>query len=361
MAKDYYKTLGLEKNALPEEIKKAFRKLAHEYHPDKTGGDDSKFKEALEAYQVLSNVEKRQQYDRFGATFEQAQAGAGGFGGFSNFGNFDFGSFTADFPDLSDVLGSLFGFGGSRSRRRSQPRGNDLQKDLTLTFEESVFGATKTIELYRQVACERCAGSGAEPGAKSVSCSTCGGRGEVRASQRTVFGVIQMQQTCDLCHGAGKKPEKVCLRCHGGGVSRELRKLEIKIPAGAEDGGLIRLSGEGEAAAHGGATGDLFLRLRVVPDRRFRRQGFEIFSAMPVPFTIAALGGQVQVETVDGPVELKIPAGVESGAVFRLRGKGVPRADRGGRGDHLVEVNVAVPKKLSRKQRRLLEEFEEGQ
>lgn len=355
MPKDYYKTLGVDKNASAEEIKKAFRKLAHEFHPDKTGGDDSKFKEALAAYQVLSNEEKRKQYDQFGTTFDEA--GGQGFGGFQGF---DFNAFSgAEFADLSDVLGSMFGFGGTGTKTRGRARGSDIQKDIELTFAQSVFGVVKTIDLYRSMSCERCGGSGGEPGAKLVSCANCAGRGEIRTVERTVFGSVQIQQTCDECHGSRKKSEKTCIRCRGSGVSRELRKLEVKIPAGAEDGGVMRISGGGEAAPHGGASGDLYLRIRVIPDRRFERHGFDILSEAVIPFTTVALGGVVSVDTVHGRFELKIPNGSQPGAVFRLRGRGVPRGGRGEHGDHLVEITIEVPKKLSQKQKQLLEEFRE--
>lgn len=354
MTKDYYKTLGVEKNASAEDIKKAFRKLAHEHHPDKTGGDDKKFKEALEAYQVLSNDEKRKQYDQFGTTFDQAGApgGPGGFD-FSSFGN------GGDFGDLSDILGGMFGFGGGGRASSRRSRGSDIEKDITLTFEESVFGTTKPIELYRQSTCERCDGSGGEPGTKVVSCDDCRGSGQVTRVTRTMLGNFQMAAVCEACQGTGKKPEKRCVRCSGSGITRELIKREIKIPAGADDGAVIRVTGEGEAAPYSGTSGDLYLRLRVKSSNKFERKGFDIYSRLLISFTIAALGGKVEVETVDGPVELKIPAGTQSESLFRLRGKGVPNTHRGGRGDHLVEVTIEVPTKLSKKQKKLLEEFDE--
>ncbi len=358
MAKDYYKILGVNRSASGDEIKAAFRKLAHEHHPDKAGGNADKFKEALEAYQVLSNTEKRKQYDQFGTTFEQA--GAPGFGGFGQgFQGFDFNSFGAEFPDLSDILGELFGGRGTRTATRRRSRGRDIEKDIELTFVEAVFGTTKTVELYSHTPCGRCEGTGAEPGTKVANCPRCGGGGQIRVAQRTVFGTFEALTACDACHGAGKKPSEDCIRCRGTGVTRELRKLEVKIPAGAEDGGMVRVHGEGEAAAYGGGAGDLYLRIRVTPDPRFERHGQDIFSRVPVKFTAATLGGKVAVDTVDGPVELKIPAGTQSGALFRLRGKGVPYTRRAGRGDHIVEVTIEVPVKLSRKQKKLLEEFDE--
>lgn len=359
MSKDYYKILGVEKNASPDEIKKAFRKLAHQYHPDKQGGDEAKFKEAMGAYTVLSNAEKRKQYDQFGDTFDQASAG--GFG--QGFGNVDFSQFTNDFPDLSDILGGIFGFGGGggggRGGGRARARGNDIEKDIQLTFKEGIFGATKPIELYVHLTCSRCGGDGAEPGAKLISCDRCGGQGRVQQVQRTVFGAFQTVAACDACSGEGKRPEQVCKRCSGSGVVRDTKKLEIKIPAGVEDGGVIRLPGEGEAAPRGGTSGNLYIRIRVKDDPNFERHGQDIFSRIAIPFTIAALGGKIDVETVDGPVELKIPSATQSNALFRLRDKGVPQMRGAGRGDHLVEVTIEVPKKLSRKQKKLLEDFDQ--
>lgn len=361
MAKDYYKILGVSKNASVEEIKKAFRKLAHEHHPDKEGGNETKFKEALQAYQVLSNAEKRQQYDQYGTNFDQA--GAGGFGGFSGqdfggFQGFDFQHFEQEFPDLSDIIGGMFGGGRGRSQRGA--RGHDIEKDISMTFKESVFGATKNVEIYAQVVCAKCDGHGAEPGSKIITCSVCGGSGQVQKDQRTIFGVFRTRVACEACGGDGKKAEKECKKCGGVGVTRDLKKLEVKIPAGVDDGGVVRLTGEGEAAPRGGRAGDLYLRIRVKPDPNFERRGQNIFSKISLKFTIAALGGKVEVETVDGPVELKISAGTQTNTPFRLRGKGVPSIHGNVRGDQIVEVVVEVPKKLSRQQKKLLEEFDEA-
>lgn len=359
MSKDYYKILSVEKNASQEEIKKAFRKLAHEHHPDKGNGNEAKFKEALEAYQVLSNAEKRKQYDQFGTTFDQA--GAQGFGGFSQggFQGFDFSQVAHDFPDLSDILGDMFGFGGGRTRGQRAPRGRDIEKDVQLEFIEAVFGVTKKIELYAHVTCDHCNGSGGEPGSKIETCGTCEGSGRTQTVQRTILGNFQSVITCTACNGEGKKPEKECKRCGGVGITRDLKKLEVKIPAGAENGGVLRLMGQGEAAQRGGAAGDLYLRIYVKPHKIFERHGHDIFSKISITFKTAALGGKVLVETVDGPVELKIPAATRSNALFRLRSKGIPQMRSGSRGDHIVEVAIDVPKKLSRKQKKLLEEFDD--
>lgn len=352
--KDYYKILGVPKNASPDEIKKAFRKLAHEHHPDKAGGNAEKFKEILQAYQVLSDAEKRKQYDQFGTTFEETgRGGTGGFQGF-DFGNFDFNS--SGFEDLSDVLGGMFSFGGGGRRASRRPRGKDIEKNVDLDFIESVFGVTKKIELYSLVGCEKCRGSGAEQGSSLVTCKRCNGAGQVKISQQNFFGNIQFAQVCDECGGAGRKPEKECGGCRGVGVARELKKIEVKIPAGVDAGGVLRVMGQGEAAQRGGDSGDLFLHIRVRPDARFERRGHNIFSRVPISFKLAALGGKARIETVDGPVELKIPAGTQPGALFSLRDKGVPREHRG-RGDQIVEVTIAVPTKLSKKQKQAAEEF----
>lgn len=353
MPKDYYKILGVNKSANADEIKAAFRKLAHEHHPDKAGGNADKFKEALEAYQVLSNDEKRKQYDQFGTTFEGAGA-QGGFGG--GFQGFDFGAFS-EFGDLSDILGQMFG-GGERTQTHRRARGKDIEKDLYLSFEEAVFGVTKSIDLYRHISCGRCDGKGMEPGSKMVSCDRCGGQGQVRVTQRTVFGNFQSLVSCDTCRGAGNKPKDECIRCRGIGVTRESQKIEIKIPVGAEDGGVLRILGEGEAAAYNGVPGDLYLKIYVKPNEIFERHGQDIYSRLLIRFKVAALGGKVDVKTVDGTVELKIPAGTQSGAQFRLRGKGVPYRSRRERGDQIVEVTIDVPTKLSKKQKQLLEEFD---
>ncbi|MFA6132299.1 MAG: molecular chaperone DnaJ [Patescibacteria group bacterium] len=353
MSKDYYKVLGVEKNASAEEIKKAFRTLAHQHHPDKVGGDEAKFKEINEAYQVLGDPEKRQRYDQFGAAgFDGAQGfpGGGGFGGFNQGGvNFDFG----DIGDLGDLFGSAFGFGGG-GRKRSN-RGRDLQVDLTLTFEESVFGASKDVSFNKTEACPRCGGIGAEPGSKMKKCGECNGAGYQVRVQRTILGAIQSKVNCSACDGAGETPEKTCSECRGSGLQKNKKTLTVDIPAGVEDGNTLRLSGQGEAIK-GGQSGDLFIRLRVRDDDRFIRDGYDIHSETTINFVTATLGGTVEVETVEGKVELKIPAGTQSHTEFRLRGRGVP--NRRGRGDQLVLVKVATPKNLSKKQKQMIEEFD---
>lgn len=351
MSKDYYKVLGVEKNASAEEIKKAFRALAHQHHPDKAGGNEAKFKEINEAYQVLGDQEKRQRYDQFGsAAFDGAQGfPGGGFSGFSQGGvNFDFG----DIGDLGEMFGNAFGFGGGR--RRGPAKGRDLQIDLILSFEESVFGISKDITFNKTENCARCGGVGAEPGSKMKKCDECKGAGYQVRIQRTILGAIQSKTECSACAGAGETPEKICNECRGSGLQKNKKTLSVDVPAGVEDGNSLRLYGQGEAIK-GGQTGDLYVRLHVRDDNRFVRDGFDIRSEAAIGFTMAALGGTVDIETVDGKVELKIPAGTQSHTEFRLHGKGV--GNRRGRGDHIVTVRVLTPKNLSRQQKEFLEKL----
>lgn len=357
MAKDYYKILGVSRDASQEEIKRAFRELAHKYHPDKNGGNAEKFKEINEAYQVLGNPEKRQQYDQFGTTFEQAQAQGGfsGFEGFRDFSGFANG-FDFDFGDLGDMFGFGDIFGGGRKKTRST-RGRDIEMEMEIDFREAVFGAEKILELYKPSVCKNCGGSGADPSSKIITCHTCGGSGRIQQVQRTFFGSFQTVTTCHACNGEGKKAEQECRECRGSGVVRASKKIKIKIPAGIDNGETIKLSGEGEAGKRGGKPGDLFVTFRVRPEREFKRQGNDILSKVGISFSQAALGDKIEVNTLDGVVKLNIPAGTQSGQIFRLRGKGVPYLHGSGRGDHLVEVAVVTPTRLTRRQRELLEEL----
>ncbi|MBI4592505.1 molecular chaperone DnaJ [Candidatus Uhrbacteria bacterium] len=348
MAKDYYKTLGVDKGASQDDIKKAFRKLAHQYHPDKAGGDEAKFKEANEAYQVLSDEKKRAQYDQLGSA---AFDGSGGFGG-QGFGGFSGFQGGAGFEDLGDIFGDLFGGGRSRSRER---RGSDIQVDMELTFNESIFGVNKEVELTKTDTCDRCGGTGGEPGEAMETCKDCDGNGVQIGVQRTVFGNIQTKHTCATCQGTGEMPKKPCKTCHGQGVERKKQTLTVTIPSGVENGSMLRVRAQGEAIK-GGQTGDLFVRLHVPKDRHFERDGATLLTEATIGFTQAALGDTIGVETVDGSVDLKIPAGTQSGAQFRLRGKGVPH--NRGRGDQIVNVTVRTPEKLSREQKRLLEDLD---
>lgn len=367
-AKDYYAILGVSKTASEDDIKKAFRRLAHEHHPDK-GGDQQKFKDVNEAYQILSDKQKRATYDKFGsAAFEQGGAGGaggfgGGFGGFQGFGGFNGQGFDFEnaeqFGDLGDILGQMFGFGGAGGGRSREPRGNDIQIDAELSFHEAVFGVKKTVSLYKHVACHTCSGSGAEPGSKLVTCDVCKGAGEIRQAQRTLFGTIQTSSVCSACHGQGKKPEKACHTCKGVGIERTETKLEIPIPAGVSQGEVLKMPGQGEMAPHGRA-GDVYIRLRVKSDPRFRREEFDILSEVHVPYTTLVLGGDIMIETVDGEERVKVHEHTPSGTEVILKGKGVPN-QRGSRGQHRARVIADVPKKLSKEQRRALEALRDEQ
>lgn len=365
MAKDYYKILGISKTASVDDIKAAFRRLAHQHHPDKKGGNAEKFKEANEAFQVLSDPQKRQQYDQFGTTFEQAQS-QGGFSGFDGFRDFSGAAQGFDASDLGDIfgnLGDMFGFGGgSASRRgggRRAKRGRDIQVDVEIDLKEAAFGTIRKINLYKQSACDVCNGSGVEPGSKMTTCKECGGRGEVQSTQRTVFGTFQTSASCSACHGQGEKAEKSCKHCAGRGVLKKQEEISAKIPAGIDDGEAIRLTGYGEAAGKGGSAGDLYARVRVRPDARFIRKDFDIYIKKNISFTQAALGDTVEVETLDGPIKLAIPESVQSGQMIRLKGKGITHLRDNGRGDLYVEVAVVTPKKLNKRQRELLKELEQ--
>ncbi len=362
MSKDYYKILGVEKNATQDEIKKAFRKKAHKYHPDKAGGDEEKFKEVNEAYQVLGDEKKRAQYDQFGSAFENAQA-HGGFNGFDGFRDFSgaAGGINIDMDDLGDIFsgfGDMFGFGSSRQNSRTKARrGNDLEVEVKLSFMEAVFGTEKEISVKKLVKCSHCKGNGAEPGTKIETCATCNGTGRVRRAQRTILGTIQTETVCPDCGGEGKTYTQKCSVCHGSGVVEDIVNLKVKIPAGIDDGQSIRIAGKGGAGIHGAPDGDLYVRVRVAPDPRFERDKFDIKSEVYITFTQAVLGDKIEIETLDGKLKLKIPAGTDSGTVFRLRGRGVPKLNGRTRGDHYVTVKIKTPKHLNRKQKQLLKEL----
>lgn len=365
--KDYYAILGVGKNASEEEIKKAFRKLAHQYHPDKTGGNDAKFKEINEAYQVLGNATKRKQYDQFGTAFDQNGGFGSGFNGsgfnWSDFArangnggiNFDFGNI--DFGDLGDIFGSAFGFGGRSKRQTGPQRGKDIHAELVIDFEDAVRGIKKSVALHRRQTCEHCKGNGAEPGTKIETCATCQGTGQQIHAQRTPFGTFQTRSACQTCQGQGKTFEKRCRACDGNGVTMARATLDIAIPAGIDDEETIRVSGEGEAGLRGGMRGDLYIKVRVRPSKIFVREGYDVLSKATVSFPVAALGGKITVETLDGAKEISIEPGTQSGALHKLKGLGIARLHGRGRGDHLIEITVKTPQSVSRKARKLLEEL----
>lgn len=350
MPKDYYQTLGVTKSASADEIKRAFRKLAHEYHPDKKTGDEKKFKEINEAYQVLGDQEKRAKYDQFGsAAFEQGGGGQGfgGFGGgFSGFdGAFNFG----DLGDLGDMFGGMFG-GGGRGRG-AKSRGEDIAVDVTIDFKEMVAGVKRSVSLRRHEACAACKGTGAKD-EHTESCGDCGGAGTRTQVVRTMLGAMRQQTTCEKCHGRGRLPKQSCRTCGGTGIAYATETFEVSIPAGMEDGQMLRLRGKGHVPAYGGEAGDAYVRVFIKTDPRFEREGNALHSQVKIGFTQAALGDTVSVPTVDGVVDLDIPEGIQSGTVLRLRGKGIHSSH--GRGDQLVHVIVETPKKLSREQKELL-------
>lgn len=364
MAEDYYKILGVSKTATDDEIKKAYRKLAHKHHPDKSGGDEAKFKEINQAYQVLSDKSKRQQYDQFGQTFEGGRSGAGqgggqGFGGF-DFSGFDFGGQSGGFEfggeGFDDIFSNIF---GGTSRGRGRGRGADVQVDVEITFEEVVKGVEKEINLYKRVVCGRCDGSGGEPATNKKTCPTCKGAGRVETVRRSIFGSFSQVTECPECHGEGKVYDKRCSKCGGDGRVKEERKVTIKIPAGIADGQTMSMEGHGEAGGRGASTGDLYINVHVRPHKKFKRQGNDILSMEFVPFSVATLGGKIEIETISGSLILKIPTGTQSGEIFRVKGEGVPELHGRGVGNHLVTVVVKVPKSLSREQKRLLEELKD--
>lgn len=357
MATNYYDILGVSKTATADEIKKAYRKLAHQYHPDKGNGNAEKFKEVNEAYQVLSNNEKRGQYDQYGQTFEQAQRNGQGFGGQGNpFGGFDFSGFGGQGVefDLGDIFGDLF---GRRQQENARQRGIDLEMPLTITFEEAAFGVKKKITLEKKDRCEKCQGSGAAPGSKVVTCPVCHGQGQIRKQQRTIFGNMATSVPCDRCEGDGKIPEVPCEVCRGSGVTRQEKTIEVAIPAGINNGQRVAVRGEGEVGYRDSTAGDLYLLIRVLPSKEFVRDGFNLHKDLPISFTQAALGATVKVKTLDSEIELKVPAGTQSGKVFRVGSKGVPLLNSNKRGDLLITVRVIVPHKLSKEESKLLKDL----
>ena len=353
--RDYYEVLGIPKNASADEIKKAYRKAAVKYHPDKEGGDESKFKEASEAYEVLKDSQKRQRYDQFGHAGVGGSSGGGGGNPFEGFGGFNGQNVQFDFGDggLGDIFGQFFGGG---SRQRAPQRGRDVEVSLQLSFEEAIFGVSEKIELDMDDECSHCKGTTVEPGYEMKTCQTCKGAGQVGRVMNTMFGQIQQNVTCETCNGRGKVPEKVCTVCHGRGTQRRKRTINLKVPAGIDDGATIRLSGNGEAIGNG-QKGDLYVHIRVKAHKHFTREGDIILSEEHVPMVDAALGTEIDVETVDGTVRMKVPAGTQSGTDFKLSSHGVPHMNTDKRGPHIVSILVDIPTKLSRKQREVLEEF----
>ena len=353
--KDYYKILGLEKGASKDEVKKAFRKLAAEYHPDKKTGDEAKFKEISEAYAVLGDEKKKAEYDAYGHAFQGAGGGAqSGFGGF-NWADFQQAGggqqFDFDINDIFENFGDMFG--GGRSARA---RGRDISIDIELTFEESVFGVTRKVLLTKNNTCSECEGTGAKNGTEMTECGTCNGNGRIRETRQSVMGSFQTVRECSVCKGSGKIPKEKCGHCAGAGVRRTEDEIAIEIPGGIQAGEMIRMTGRGEAI-QGGEPGDLYVKIHVKEHDTIKREGANLVSPLPIKISDALLGAKYSVTTLDGNIEIKIPAGVTHGELLRIKGKGVEQNGR--RGDFLVRIHVETPTKLSRKAKKLVEELKE--
>lgn len=351
--RDYYEVLGLSKGATDDEIKKAYRKLAKQYHPDLNPGDknaEAKFKEINEAYETLSDSEKKAKYDQFGHAGVDPNFGAGaGFGGFNGAG-FDFG-------DIGDIFSDIFGFGGT-TRRNGPVRGSDIHLHLAISFEEAAKGCKKLVESSRVQNCSACGGTGAKKGTHAEECSYCHGTGTIKVSQRTPIGMVSSSRPCEHCGGTGKIIKHPCPECHGVGLVRRPRKLEVDIPAGIDDGQVITLRGQGDFGRNGGPAGDLDISISVKPHPIFTRVNSDVWCEVPLTFSQAALGCDITVPTLDGKISYTVPAGTQPGESFRLRGKGIERLNRYGKGDQYVKVNVEVPKNLSEEQKELLRKFD---
>ena len=346
MAKSLYEALGVSKNATPDEIKKAYRKLVREVHPDRNPGSEERFKEVQGAYDVLSDPEKRKRYDRLGTT----NGRPGGFGA---------GGTTYDFSDfdLGDIFGGLFNRGGARREQQQRgQRGNDVEVEVRIPFEDALQGAQVTIPVELELACHTCHGTGAAPGTAPVTCPECDGSGVVATSQ----GLFALQQPCPRCHGRGSLVEQQCPTCRGSGRERRTKRYTVKVPAGVKDGTRIKLKGKGEAGYGGASAGDLYVITRVEPSQIYERRGDDLIVAVPVPYSTAALGAKVEVPTPEGPVQLTIPAGTEDGKLLRIKGRGVPHLNEKGSGDVLARIKIQVPKKVNKKQRELLEELQKA-
>ena len=357
--KDYYQVLGIERGASEDDVKKAFRKLAQKYHPDKKGGDEAKFKEVSEAYSVLSDKKKRAEYDTFGRAGAGAQGGFNGnpFGGaagfdFSNFQGFSGGNGQGFEFDLGDIFGDVFGGGGAR-----QNRGRDISIDLELPFRDSIFGAERRMLISKMGTCPTCDGSGAKKGSKQTTCTICNGKGAIRETRNSFFGAVTTQRVCSKCNGKGTVPETPCEACRGAGILKREEEIRVSVPAGVSDGEMIRMPGRGEAIS-GGQSGDLYVKLHVKQDPKFTREGTNLTTTLPIRMTDAILGASYSIDTLDGSETIEVPSGVAHGDVIRVRGKGVPTG-RNNRGDLLVRIAVEFPKKISKQARAIAEKLRE--
>ncbi len=362
MAKDYYETLGVDKGASIDDIKKAYRRLAHKYHPDKPGGDEQKFKEVNEAYEAISDPQKRASYDQFGkAGFEQQQGYGPGFEGFnaSDFGGFDFGQGGQGVEfDLGDIFDLFFGRGSAQ--RQTSSRGADIEQELEIDFRDAFFGKTYELDIKRKEKCPRCRGNTAEPGTKIINCSECGGKGQIEHIQRTPFGQFARVITCPKCHGEGKMAEMPCKECQGQGRVLVSKTVKVKIPPSVNTGNVLRFPDEGNAGERGAPNGDLNILIKVKPHEIFEREGDNILIEVPISFSKVALGVNLSIPTPgEEKIELKIPAGTQSGETFNLKGKGMPHFGRSGQGDLEVKIKVETPKRLSREEKELFEKLGE--
>ena len=364
MAKDYYETLGVSKDATGDEIKKAYRQLAKKYHPDRNAGDEAaahKFKEINEAYQVLSDDTKRKNYETYGnADFGAAGGPQGGFGGFNYGGTGGFtGTGFEGFSGFSDIFENLFG-GGMRSSQTNGPQqGASLRVNLRITFEEAAFGTSKEIEIKRTVQCSACGGTGAKPGTERKTCPTCNGTGEITEQENTLFGSYLNRRVCPTCKGQGTIAEESCTQCGGDGTERKTVKIRVDIPAGIDDGQILTMRGEGNAGKNGGPAGDLLIQVTVLPSKLYVRRGYDLELDLDISMVQAALGETVQVPTLDGAVRYKIPEGTQPGTIFRLKGKGIKHLHTNRTGDLYVRVNVTIPKKTGVRAAKLLKEYAE--
>ncbi len=356
MAKDYYSILGITKTASKDDVKRAFRKLAHEYHPDKKSGNEAKFKEVNEAYTVLSDEQKRKQYDTYGSNFD----GAEGFDQNQGFGGFDFSQFTQNGSgngfefDLGDIFGEFF---GSRSSANSQKatRGRDISIDIEVSFEDSIFGTERAILISKNAKCDTCNGNGAKPGSGMKTCDMCNGKGKIHEAKRSFMGNFSTVRTCTNCHGAGEIPKEKCSTCKGAGIIRKQEEIKVKIPAGINNGEMIRLTGAGEAVL-GGTSGDLYIKIHIKRHNIFHKEGHNLIMDMRIKLSSALLGEEVSVKTLDGDIKVKIPEGVSHGEILRVKGKGVP-IDKNRRGDLMIKIIIDLPHRLSKSAIKLIEEL----
>ena len=358
MNKDYYDILGVNKGASKDEIKKAFYKLAQKYHPDKKGGNEAKFKQANEAYQVLSDETKRSKYDQYGSGFENVGQGyggeqQGGFGGF-DFSGFQNGNADYDFGNLNDIFSDFFG-GGMGGVRKEQKRGRDISTEIQISFSDSIFGINRKVLITKTSNCLTCHGSGAKTGSKMETCKHCNGQGQIRESKRTIFGNISNTKICETCAGIGEIPKEICETCRGKGVLRREEEVSIIIPAGIRNGEMIRMTGYGEAVSKG-TTGDLYVKINVTPHAVFKRDGSDLVMNLNLKLSEALLGTEYTIQTLDGEIKVTIPEGVSINEILRVRGKGVP-VSKNKRGDLLIKLNIKLPSRISHKSRELIEEL----